>query len=46
MLKNDHISKARDKTSLKSFAYNYLDLGVRQFISDNKKYQNVTRTER
>ena len=36
ILKNDPISKVRAKTALKYFAYNYLDLDVTQFISDNK----------
>ena len=36
ILKNDRISKVRAKTALKSFACNYLDLGVEQFISDRK----------
>ena len=36
ILKNDPISKVRAKTALKYFAYNYLDLDVTQFISDNR----------
>ena len=32
ILRNDHVSKARAKKSLKSFAYNYLNLYVKQFI--------------
>ena len=35
-LKNNHISKVRAKTALKSFAYSYLDLDIKQFISDSK----------
>ena len=35
-MKNDPISKVRAKTALKYFAYNYLDLDVTQFISDNR----------
>ena len=36
ILKTDQISKVKAKTVLKSFAYNYLNLDVKQFISDSK----------
>ena len=41
ILKNDHISKVRAKTALKSIAYNYLDLDVKQFISDSKSIKTL-----
>ena len=41
ILKNDHISKVTANTALKCFAYNYLDLDVTQFISDNKSIKTL-----
>ena len=41
ILKNDHISKVRAKTALKSFTYNYLDFDVKQFISDSKSIKTL-----
>ena len=41
ILKNDHISKVRAKIALKCFAYNYLDLDVTQFISDQKSIKTL-----
>ena len=36
ILKDDHISKVRAQTALKSFTYNCLDLDIKQYFSDNK----------
>ena len=36
ILKDDHISKIRAQTALKSFTYNCLDLDIKQYFSDNK----------
>ena len=41
ILKNDHISKVRAKTVLKSFIDNYLDLEVKQFISRSKSMKTL-----
>ena len=41
ILKNDHISKVRAKTALKSFGYNYINLEVTQFISDKKSIKTL-----
>ena len=35
-LAHDHISRARAQSALKSFTYNYLDLDIKQYFSDNK----------
>ena len=36
ILKDNHISKVRAQTALKSFTYNCLDLDIKQYISGNK----------
>ena len=36
ILKDDHISKVTAQTALKLFAYNCLDLDIKQYFSDNK----------
>ena len=36
IVKDNHISKVRAQTALKSFTYNWLDLDIKQHISDNK----------
>ena len=36
LVKDDHISKIRAQTALKSFTYNCLDLEIKKYISDNK----------
>ena len=36
ILKDNHISKVRAQTALKSFTYNCLNLDIKQYISDNK----------
>ena len=41
MLRNDHVSKARAKKALKSFAYNYLDLYVKQFIPSSRSTKTL-----
>ena len=41
ILKNNHTSKVRVKTTLKSFGYNYLDLDVTQFTSGNKSIKTL-----
>ena len=46
ILKNDHISKVRAKTALKSFTCNYIDLDVTQFISDNKSMKTLQKSKR
>ena len=43
ILKNDPISKVRAKTALKSFACNYLDLGV---DIRPESYHNITKPKR
>ena len=36
VLKDNHISKVGAQTALKSFTYNWLDLDIKQYISDYK----------
>ena len=36
ILKDDHISKIRAQTAIKSFTYNCLDLDIKQYFLDNK----------
>ena len=36
ILKDNHISKVRAQTALKSFTYNCFDLDIKHYISDNK----------
>ena len=36
VLKDNHISKVKAQTGLKSFTYNCLDLDIKQYISENK----------
>ena len=45
ILENGHVSHVRPKTALKSFAYKYLDFGIKQFMSDSKSNKNVTKTD-
>ena len=37
ILKDDHIFRHRAQTALKAFAYNYVDLDVKELFSDRKK---------
>ena len=41
ILKNDHTSKVRAKTVLKSFTDNYLDFDIKQFISGSKSIKTL-----
>ena len=41
ILKNGLISHVRAKTALKSFAYKYLDFGIKQFMSDSKSNKTL-----
>ena len=41
ILKNGHISHVRAKTALKSFAYKYLDFGIKQLMSDSKSNKTL-----